>query len=308
MKLTCFRISNHALDGKALPSRIKVLSWGDNPSIKTINPKVTTRTISALPDFQRKRGRDRVALDYEHNTVPGTAEFDRTSEPRKVAAYGVVCVVEGDGLYLDDLLYTPSGIANAGEYIDLSVAANLDEKTGEVLGVHSVALTRAGAVEDVHFFSIEEPQQKGSHMDIETLAKQVNDLATALAEIKTKIEGMKPADASTFSATLQELEGKLTQTFSTELDKRDKQGLLTAALQEGKDISPFSAETIGKLTVKELEDTLKKLPATVPLHRRTNAKQSGEGLSKLEQFNAIEDPTARSQFYSANREDILAGK
>jgi phage I-like protein len=165
MKLTCFRISNHALDGKALPSRIKVLSWGDNPSIKTINPKVTTRTISALPDFQRKRGRDRVALDYEHNTVPGTAEFDRTSEPRKVAAYGVVCVVEGDGLYLDDLLYTPSGIANAGEYIDLSVAANLDEKTGEVLGVHSVALTRAGAVEDVHFFSIEEPQQKGSHMD-----------------------------------------------------------------------------------------------------------------------------------------------
>jgi len=76
MKLHIFRISNGAAaaDGK-LPERLKILSWGDNPAIAGLNPRVGAHTLSALFARMKAKGFDEIALDFEHNTVAGTPEW-----------------------------------------------------------------------------------------------------------------------------------------------------------------------------------------------------------------------------------------
>lgn len=161
VRLTPFRISNGALAARDLPPRLKLLDWGHNQTSK--GPVLVNETTAqALPLNQARRGFDRVALDYEHNTVPGTPEFTRTREPREVAAYGVPVVVPGEGLFLEQAEYTPSGRQHARNYIDLSPAPELNER-GEVVFLHSAALCRQGAVEGLTFFSVEVAEaDKGS--------------------------------------------------------------------------------------------------------------------------------------------------
>ncbi|HEX5222627.1 MAG TPA: phage protease [Verrucomicrobiae bacterium] len=134
-----------------LPSRLKILGWGKSTSV---HGDVTLGELSALvlPQKQRALGFEKVALDFEHNTVPGTAEYNRTSEPRRVAAFGVVKLFPNEGLFLDELEWTPAGQAEARNFTDLSPAVEMD-RDGNVLFVHSAALTRNGAVYGLSFFS-----------------------------------------------------------------------------------------------------------------------------------------------------------
>ena len=107
-RILAYRISNGALAAQDLPRRLKVLDWGVSPSVK--GPvQVSPLTATELPSMHRTAGWDRIALDYEHNTLKGSPEYERSQEPRAVAAYGVVVCVPGDGLYLDDLQWTPHG-------------------------------------------------------------------------------------------------------------------------------------------------------------------------------------------------------
>lgn len=136
-----------------LPRRLKLLDWGRNETVK--GPiLVNDVTAARMPVLQAARGFDRVALDYEHNTVEGSAEFSRTKEPREVAAYGVPVLIKGEGLFLDQVAYTPSGETHARNYADLSPTPEL-AADGTVLFLHSVALVRQGAVEGLSFFSVE---------------------------------------------------------------------------------------------------------------------------------------------------------
>ena len=154
-----------------MPRRLKLLNWGVNQTV--FGPVIVNETTAALlPMNQKKLGFDTIALDYEHNTVPKTPEYERTKEPREIAANCVPLVVPGEGLFVDALEYTPSGIQNHMNYIDLSPTPKLS-KLGEVVFLHSVALCRQGAVEDLHYFSVslgesgdmqEEPQQENSTM------------------------------------------------------------------------------------------------------------------------------------------------
>ncbi len=133
----------------ALPKRVKLLSWGVNDS--TNGPVIVDeKTAEVFYDKQRKLGRTRVPLDYEHNTVPGTTEYERSQEPRPIAAMATPELVPGDGLYLTDITYTSSGREYAALYEDISAAPYVDTE-GRVLALHSAALTRTGAVPDVHF-------------------------------------------------------------------------------------------------------------------------------------------------------------
>lgn len=311
MKLTCFKISNGALSGEKLPSRIKLLNWGDNANVNGRPVRVTRATLSALPSVQRKMGWDRVALDYEHNTVENSPEWKRTTEPRKVAAFGVPEVVEGEGLFLTDLLYTPSGIENAREYIDLSPALSLDPDTFEVKGIHSAALCRHGAVDDLHFFTVDlEPKQKGPGMELKELKDQVDAIAASLAAITKRLDDM--GAVKEFGAKAEALEGKvtaLTASLTTELTKRDKAALLASASQAGKVVT-LSAAAIEKLSVADLTEHIEKLTATVPLVRQTPAgkKPDGSDLTIIERYNAIDDPAERSKFYQEHRKEILGQK
>jgi phage I-like protein len=156
MRITVFQgepIGNGAFSGPNLPTRLKLLNWGANESTKGL-VIVGLKTLSALPATQRELGFERVALDFEHNTVPGTRAYAESKEPRPVAAYGTVRVIEGEGLFFENLTWTPEGLASARNFEDLSPAVRQDDG-GEVVFVHSAGLVRNGAVRGLTFFSVE---------------------------------------------------------------------------------------------------------------------------------------------------------
>ena len=135
-----------------MPASLRLLKWGENPNRKHALVIVNDETVARLLVMQAKLGFDRVALDYEHNTIKGTQAYRESEEPRAVAAYGTPMVVPGDGLYLIDIEWTPSGLKQARNFVDLSPAVKMSE-TGSVVFLHSAALCRQGAVDGLHAFS-----------------------------------------------------------------------------------------------------------------------------------------------------------
>lgn len=299
VQLTPFRISNGALQTKDLPRRIKLLNWGRNDTVK--GPVfVTEFTAAAMPLNQKALGLDRVALDYEHNTVPGTETFKSQGEPRKVAAYGVPQLVVGEGLFLDDLQYTPSGMEYSREYCDLSPAPKLNAK-GEVEYLHSVALCRAGAVVDLSFFSMDEgdengvlmqpqPQEEMEFMDrIMALLRKALGLKddageqdvvaaiqtlTAFSQRIAALEGLTAEDGRVtvlnagvdgLKAQIGDLDvrGKITSLMA-DLDAVRKDLICYQARVDGK-IVPLSAEQLKETPVDTLKDMVAKIDPTVPV-------------------------------------------
>ncbi len=59
------------------------------------------------PPNQDALGFDKIALDFNHNSLHGHPNYK--PDPREVAAYGVPQVVDGQGLFLDQIEYTPTG-------------------------------------------------------------------------------------------------------------------------------------------------------------------------------------------------------
>ena len=60
-------------DAAKLPRRIKVLNWGDNPNCHGKRVNVGALFVKCLnADTYPYR---KVALDFEHNTFPGTAAY-----------------------------------------------------------------------------------------------------------------------------------------------------------------------------------------------------------------------------------------
>ena len=283
--LAVLRISNHALESEALPTRIKILSWGDNVSQKGLI-KVGVKTVAAVAKQIKDRFHDLIALDYEHNTVPGTEAFKRAKDPSKVAAYGTPEVVEGDGLYVTNLKYTPSGEEHAKEYHDLSPAVHLD-KNGEVIFVHSAALVRQGAVPDLSFYNTE-TNTGDSEMDYKailltllglpedateeavtaaveqfTSAKKEVEASTVVASAETETTG----DLTTLTAETAELKESVTALTASHEALLRENVVLSAAAQ-GK-VIPLNAEEIAKTDVTTLKSMVEKITATVPLGQKT---------------------------------------
>jgi hypothetical protein len=149
--LAALRVSNAALRGDQLPTRLKVFNWGDNPSTKgTFRAGDTTARILELN--QRALGFERVAIDYNHCTVPGSPEYIK-GQPPAIFGYGTVRVKPNDGIYLEDVTWTPLGLQHARNFEDLSPALHPDQPGEDVDFLHSVALTTNGALHDVTFFS-----------------------------------------------------------------------------------------------------------------------------------------------------------
>lgn len=296
VQLTPLKISNGALQVKGLPRRLKLLDWGVNNTVYG-QVIVNETTAALLPMNQKKLGFDTIALDYEHNTVPKTPEFERTKEPREIAANGVPLVVPGEGLFLDTLEYTPSGRQNHMNYIDLSPTPKLSEK-GEVVFLHSVALCRQGAVEGLHYFSVPlsdedvqseaKPQEKSMNELMAFLRKVFRLPETATEEDVMKafqnavsMEGEGGGDPMPCSARILSLETLLKTTLlplvaadgqlttlsagldglKTRLGDVDVQGKITAlsSTVEGiqKDVMCFMARVAGKVVPLSAEDLAK---------------------------------------------------
>ena len=284
---------------QALPARLKVLNWGPNPSIGKISPVVGTRTVEELPRNQAAAGLDRVPIDYEHTSGPRGGD-----EPRKVAGYGVPQVVPGEGLFLDHIVWTPSGEEYAREYIDLSPSLSFAPGTPQVSMLHAVALTRAGAVRGLHFYSVSEQTNPGTHdMTPEEITAAID---AALAPILARIEQLEKATPAP-DPQMAELSAQV-QNFGAELARRDKQALLADAARDGKVVN-LAVTAVEALSVTDLAAHIATLTPTVPLRPSTRPNTPpADGASLLAQFNAIDDPDRKREFYKAHRTHMFGGK
>ena len=220
-------ITNHAMAGDQLPTELKLLDFGVNTTTK--GPvRLTQKTRDRLPQFQRERGFDRVALDFEHNTLPGTDAYKASSEPRPVAAFGVP-QLRADGLYLSDIVWTPDGKKSARNFVDISPAVQMDADR-EVLFLHSAGLVRQGAVENLSFYSVTLPasgaglnqQQEDALVEkiLTALRKGLGlaetatetDIQTALTALMASVTGFKESITAltALTAKLGEIEKSIT--------------------------------------------------------------------------------------------------
>ncbi len=170
-----FKVSNGALASPSLPSRLKIFDWGDNKSTDGVF-RAGSKTATNLPGNQKRLGFERVAIDFDHCTVPGhptQKELLKNGQPPLVFGYGTVNVEEGKGIFLEDVTWTPLGMQHAKNFEDLSPA--LRDENGEVTMIHSVALTPNGKISGLQFFS-------ATNQNMKTLKDTITgeDLASAL--------------------------------------------------------------------------------------------------------------------------------
>lgn len=280
-------VSNGALAAAELPDRLKILPWGDSESTKG-RVTVGLKTLSALASAQRLLGFERVALDFEHNTVPGTRTYKESGEPRPVAAYGTVEVIEGEGLFLTGLVWTPEGSKAARNFEDLSPAVRQDD-TGEVLFVHSVALTRNGAVHDLTFYSVsaetddeqgekyyapttqEETQMKGAlarllGLNAEATDEQIEQAAEKAGMVIVALSAIDMAKLQALSAlSAEDLQAKLTVLSAVgDSSKATLEGLVTRIGAIEGSLQTFSAEKI-KGDRQQIKDRAAREGKVIPL-------------------------------------------
>ena len=286
-------------DVAKLPRRIKVLNWGDNPNChgKRVNVgALFVKCLNAETYPYRK-----VALDFEHNTFPGTAAYKESKEPRPVAGFGTIEAVEGDGVYITMSSWTPEGEKMAANYADVSAGAVTD-KEGNLVAVASVALCRAGAVDGMDF--VEAPlsggissalsgiinnNQKGQQaMDYKALLLKLLGLGEDATDeaIRAALDaaGKKPTqeeqDAALSAAVKAAVEeavkpiNEKVAALSAAAEAHEKADLIAEAAREGKVIA-LGADALGKITVEDLKATIAKTPVTVPLSAKTPTNLAG---------------------------------
>lgn len=282
-----------AFDPANPPKRMLMIPWG---ATKTVEPKLPLMVVSdvtcrVLAANQLRAGFDRVALDYQHNTVEGSPEFERTKEPREIAATGVVEVVPGEGVYLSAIEWTPDGPKNALNYPDISPAPRTDAQ-GNVLFIHSFALCRQGAGEGLRFAKLSVETNQGDEVmdpklkemlcrllklpaetgDAELLSA-LDAAAGALSTLSVSLGEVAAGKSAVVALTakLDEATNKLTALSAEMVDVR-KQVLLSDAARDGK-VIPLSADAVAKMDLPTLTDLVGKLPrGVVPLAAQTPAQ------------------------------------
>ena len=284
-----------------LPTRIKLLGWGRNVTSEgdVIVDELTARVFSAN---QKAIGRERVVVDFEHNTVPGTPEYKRTTEPRAVAGHANLVCVPGEGIFAEALTYTATGKKSAPDFEDVSLAPYCD-KEGRVIGAHSMALTHTGAAYGVGFAQAPETLSADCSLssDLKILSAsavpvvlqqntpmiKLTVLAAALGLAETADEAAVTAaltkrlaipsaesvDLKPLAARLEALEKKLSDGEKTATDTKRAQ-LVTLFASQGKvpkkaDGANYSADELKALGLDTLELLLANTAVTVPLSART---------------------------------------
>lgn len=289
-----------------LPTRLLVAPWGDHQTNKG-RVVVNHTTLERLSANQAAAKFDRVALDFQHNTVPG--EDGRAPEPAKVAAYGVPEVIEGEGIYLTALEWTAEGREHAegGHYPDISPAVVRND-AGEVVFLHSAAICRQGEIDGVTLFSAAgldlaaldattptQTTEKENTMfrqlvitllgalghtipedatdeDIQRAAQDFADARAAEAKPKEGEDAPaeEPPAIAALRAEIDSLRTRIDQSAAAS-DASARQAQIDRATREGK-VVPLSADQIAALPVDTLSALVDGLPVTVPVERRTPDK------------------------------------
>ncbi len=289
-------------DAAKLPRRIKILNWGDNPNCHGMRVNVGPLFVKCLNAAEYPYRK--VALDFEHNTFPGTAAYKESKEPRPVAGFGTIEAVEGEGVFITMSSWTPDGEKMAANYADVSAGAVTDDD-GNLIAVASVALCRTGAVDGMDFVEAPlsggvssalsgiinqegglkpaAPIQKGTAMDYKALLLKALGLGedatdeaiqAALAEKFEKKPTEEEQKAALHAIVAKEvadafkpIEEKVAA-LSAAAVAHEKADLIAEAAREGKVIA-LGADAVGKITVEDLKATIAKTPVTVPLNAKT---------------------------------------
>jgi len=287
-------LSTEQRDASAkLPKRLQFCKWGKNETVK--GSFMVSGTAEAFAAEQKRLGKERIALDFEHNTLPGTNAYKDSKEPREVSAYGSPVLIPGEGVFLEDIVWTPTGIAKALNYEDISPAPYLDDDH-QLVGMHSGALVRNGAVHDLHFFTADgeglmandKSTNDPSTTDYSTKTPEKSTMNeeekaafTALQEqVASLVEMMKAKDddkAEAMSADATQVVALSTgmTALSTKVESMQRDALVESATRDGK-VIPFSAEDMETLPVETLRGMIKKLPVTVPLSSETGTRKAVE--------------------------------
>jgi hypothetical protein len=292
----------------ALPSRVKLLGWGRNATSEgvVIVDDLTAKVFSAN---QKAIGRERVPVDFEHNTVPGTPEYKRTTEPRAVAGHAALVCIPNEGIFGEAITYTATGQKAALDFEDVSLAPYLD-KDRRVIGAHSFALTHTGATYGLNFEQAAlsaGDNQLGAELKILSagampavdpntqntpmiklavlaaalgLAETADEAAVsdALRKRLTPAAAPAPVDLAPLAARIDALENLLKASEKTASDIKRSQ-LVTLFATSGKvpkkaDGTNYSADELKALNLETLELLLANTAVTVPLAARTAPHQT----------------------------------
>jgi hypothetical protein len=294
--LKTFKISNGALQDKTLPRRLKFFAWGDNQSTDG-NFRAGEKTSAELAANQKKFGFERVAIDFNHCSVPGTDTYKdllKVGQPPLIFGYGRVEAVPDDGIYLEDIIWTPLGVQHARNFEDLSPA--IQDEDGEVTLVHSVALTPNGKVEGLEFFTAQqvarkedEPMTLGEKsltllsvagilgLPETTEEKEVLGKLKDVLRIASNISSTATDEIIVLGARIKVLEENLKQT-AAEGQTTERLRLVTLLSAEGKsprreDGAAYSRDELLGLDVPTLRLLHANTPVTVPLSARDMTSQ-----------------------------------
>lgn len=154
-----------------LPERLKIFEWGRNETLK--GPVVIDKdSLAVFDENQRKLGRETCPIDFQHGTVEGSEAWKAAKGNPDIAGYFRPRIVENEGLYLENVSTTPTGLKKAADFKDLSPTPLVDEKTGRLIGLHSLALTPTGAVPGL---TIESAALKAMSATFKTLSVSLMD-------------------------------------------------------------------------------------------------------------------------------------
>jgi hypothetical protein len=335
--LKTFKISNGALKEEKLPQRLKFFAWGDNKSTDGTF-RAGEKTLAELPANQKKLGFERVAIDFNHCSVPGTDTYKdllKVGQPPLIFGYGRVEAVPDDGIYLEDIIWTPLGVQHARNFEDLSPAIQDDD--GEVMLVHSVALTPNGKVEGLEFFNASLKAQENAAATTQPAMlgeKSLTLLSVAhvlglpeTTEEKDVVERLRDVlriassisctatsattEVTALSARVKTLEENFQRNATIEQDA-ERMRIVTLLSVEGKapkreDGTAYSRDELVALDVPMLKLLHANTPATVPLAARGMTSQiegNRQYVSKDSQGNVTVD--LAGIFNSENRQNNQA--
>ena len=262
---------------KKLPSEIRILPWGESPynGGKLI---VNSVSLKEIPQMQAAYNFDRIALDFNHNSLESSPSFK--GEPLKVAAYASLEVRDGQGLFFTNIEWTKEGkeFVEGGHYGDISPTVKTNDK-GEVIFVHSAALCRQGRIPGLELFSADFLTQNTKN-NMEELLKKYKALLCTILNLPEDCEDAAIEDAAKKFAQSnknppaenpeKKEETAGLEALSSRIDAIEaagqKKALIDDAIKQGK-VIPANAANLPLDVLKELCATS---PAgIVPMHQRT---------------------------------------
>lgn len=290
----------HTQKGRlTLPSEIIICPWGHSKDLAGQDVIVNETTLATLTANQEKFGYKEIALDFNHNTVPGKdgdGNIIPVTEPQPIAAMGRLSVVHGKGIIFTPLSWTPEGEASytGRHYRDLSPTVGKTEK-GEVNFIHSVALTRNGQIADLHAYSTAHglpalttlstplptttmentaPDYKALLLTVLALGEDATDEQIIAASTKPLGADEKPKEETPSTEAMSAPTPDNVIALAARMDRIERDNLVAEATRAGK-VIPLSADALQLTPLSVLTDMIAKLPAgTVPLTSGAVAKET----------------------------------